>query len=179
MIAGCVEFMGEYMYFDKDGIVVEGSAKRLKDVPVIKGLEFSKLILSEKIKLVDHKNTVTETEEEASKDTKKQKDQEAEKITQEQKTEEALTDELFDVIINLTQLIDKYELPVDTITFNKNYEVSLDCGDITVLLGEKSTYDEALSELKNILAKSSGRKIIIDISKGINNIIGTPKRPTN
>jgi cell division protein FtsQ len=32
MVAGCVEMMGEYFYFDKDGIVVESSADKLDKV---------------------------------------------------------------------------------------------------------------------------------------------------
>ena len=143
MIAGCVEFMGEYMYFDKDGIVVESSTKRLKDVPIIKGLKFDKILLSEKL--------------------------------------EVQKDELFNVIINLTQLIEKYQLGVDTISFSGDYDVTLECGDITVQLGKKSTYDEALSDLKNILKKVSGRKITInlkDYEKGTDRVIGKPKKAT-
>ncbi len=143
MIAGCIEFMGEYMYFDKDGIIVECSSKRLADVPIIKGLKFDRIILSEKLKV--------------------QKE------------------ELFDVIINLTQLIEKYEVAVDTVSFSSDYEVTLDCGNVTVLLGKKSTYDEALSELHNILAETGDRKITLDMRnyvKGTDIIIGKPKKPT-
>lgn len=144
MVAGCVEFMGEYMYFDKDGIVVESSSERLEDIPVIKGLKFNQILLSEKLKV--------------------QKD------------------ELFDVIINLTQLINKYELDVDTVTFNSDYDVTLDAGDIRILLGKKSTYDEALSELKNILAEAKGMEITIDMKnyvKGTSNIIAKQKNRQN
>jgi cell division protein FtsQ len=143
MVAGCVEFMGEYMYFDKDGIIVESSTARLEEIPVIKGLKFDRIMLGEELKV--------------------QKD------------------ELFDVIINLTQLIQKYELDVDRITFSSDYEVNLDCGDIRVLLGKKSTYDEALSELKNILAEAKDMKITLDMRnyvKGTQVIIGKQKNPT-
>jgi len=143
MIAGCVEFMGEYMYFDKDGIVVESSSRRLEDIPIIKGLKFDRILLSEKL--------------------------------------EVQKDELFDVIINLTQLVHKYELNVDTITFNSDYEVTLDSGDIRILLGKKNTYDETLSELKNILAEAKGMEITIDMRnyvKGEQNIIAKQKNPT-
>lgn len=49
MVIGCVEFMGEYMYFDKDGIIVESSSSLLENIPLIKGLTFKKVILHEKI----------------------------------------------------------------------------------------------------------------------------------
>ena len=143
MVAGCVEFMGEYLYFDKDGIVVESSATQLEDIPIIRGLEFNKIILNEKL--------------------------------------EVQKEELFDVIINMTQLIEKYELDVDTISFSSQYEVTIDCGDVKVLLGKKSTYDEALAELKNILEEAKGMEITIDMRnyvKGTHNIIGKQKKPT-
>ena len=143
MIAGCVEFMGEYLYFDKEGIVVESTSSRQLQVPIIKGLKFNEIILNEKLNV--------------------QKE------------------ELFRVILNITQLIGKYELDVDTISFNSGYEVTIDSADITVLLGKKSTYDEALAELKNILAKAEGMKIEIDMRdyvKGMDSFIAKPKKST-
>lgn len=151
-VTGCVEFMGEYMYFDKDGIVVESSPVRLIDIPLIKGLYFDKIILNEKL--------------------------------------EVQKDELFKVILNLTQLIEKYALEVQTISFNQDCEVTVDCKDIVALLGMRSTYDEVLSELRSILADEDGElKNILDeqegtiyeldmrkYSKGMNTIIAKPKK---
>lgn len=154
-VTGCVDFLGEYMYFDKDGIVVESSSKRLEDIPQIKGLQFNEIILNEKLVLYD-------------------------KIILDEKLE-VQKEELFKVILNLTLLIDKYELKVNTISFNSKYEVTIDCGDSTVLLGRKSTYDEVLAELKNILAESKGMKLSIDMRnyvKGTNQIIAKPENPT-
>jgi cell division protein FtsQ len=77
----------------------------------------------------------------------------------------------------LTQLINKYELDVDVISFGSNYEVTLDCGDNKVLLGEKSTYDESLAELKNILAEAKGMKLVIDMKnfvKGTESVTAKP-----
>ena len=48
-MAGCIENMGEYMYFDKDGIVLESSPKRFDDVPLVKGLSFESAVLNEKL----------------------------------------------------------------------------------------------------------------------------------
>lgn len=144
MIAGCVEFMGEYLYFDKDGIVVESSGTKLEDVPVVKGLKFNKIILSEKLKV--------------------QKE------------------ELFDLIINLTQLIEKNDLNIDIISFSKQYEVTLYSNDIKILLGKQSTYDEALSALKGILKEAEGMNITINMEKyvkGTEIIIAKPNNKEN
>lgn len=48
-IVAYVEYLGRYMYFDKDGIVVESSEQAMDDVPLVSGLEFKKIILYEKL----------------------------------------------------------------------------------------------------------------------------------
>ncbi len=66
------------------------------------------------------------------------------------------SDEVFDVVLNVTQLINEYDVAVDEMVFSKDYELSLICGDIKVLLGKKDTYDEQIAKLKSILDKSQG-----------------------
>ena len=41
--------MSNYMYLDKDGIMIESSDMRLKGVPVIEGLEFGYIILGKQL----------------------------------------------------------------------------------------------------------------------------------
>lgn len=48
-IAGCMEYMNRYIYFDKDGIVLDTSTKRLQDIPCISGMKFEHVILYEKL----------------------------------------------------------------------------------------------------------------------------------
>lgn len=48
-IVGYVEYLGNYMYFDKDGTVVESSAREMKDVPKITGLQYDSIVLYEKL----------------------------------------------------------------------------------------------------------------------------------
>ncbi len=52
-MAGFVEYMGQYFYFDKDGTVVESSAVKTMGVPQIKGLTFDHIILLEKLPVED------------------------------------------------------------------------------------------------------------------------------
>lgn len=49
ILVGCVKVMGQYLYFDKDGLVTESSAEQLPGVPLIKGLEFDRIVLHEKL----------------------------------------------------------------------------------------------------------------------------------
>ena len=127
-IIGCIEFMGDYLYFDKDGIIVESTSERLADIPLVEGLKYNKIVLNEKL--------------------------------------EVQKEGLFDVILNLTQQIEKQKLEVDTISFNNQYEVTVDLGEIKAMLGKRSTYDEILAKLKNIAAEAKGMKLTIDMRTG-------------
>lgn len=51
ILVGSVKIMGQYMYFDKDGYVTETSAEPLPGVPLVKGLEFDRIVLYEKLKI--------------------------------------------------------------------------------------------------------------------------------
>ena len=44
-VVGYVSYMSSYMYFDKDGIIVESSVEQLPGVPWITGLDFGHIIL--------------------------------------------------------------------------------------------------------------------------------------
>ena len=53
MIVGCVEHMGRYMHFDRDGIVVESAEQPDTGVPVITGIPFSKVVIGQKMEIED------------------------------------------------------------------------------------------------------------------------------
>ncbi len=142
VITGCIEFMGGYMYFDKDGIVVESSDEKLDEVPFVTGLGFNRIRLYEKLELEVQKKS------------------------------------MFQVILNLTQLIKRFELGIDTIEFNSDLEVTLYSGDIEILLGKRDTYDEQIAELKNLLPNAEGTKLTLDMkdfTEGQDGIIARPK----
>lgn len=48
-IAGCVAYLGRYIYFDKDGIVVETSEASTPGVPQVTGLSFDYVILHKQL----------------------------------------------------------------------------------------------------------------------------------
>lgn len=125
MIIGCAEVMGGYMYFDKDGIVVESTNVKLEDIPVVKGLKYNKIVLYEKLEV--------------------------------QKTT------LFETILNITKLIYSHELPVQSISFNSDFEITLECNGNEVLLGKRDTYDEQIAALKSVLESSDSKKYSFDM----------------
>ena len=48
-LAGYVEFLGNYIYFDKDGIVCEASKVKTLGIPEVIGVEFPSVVLHEKL----------------------------------------------------------------------------------------------------------------------------------
>lgn len=52
-VVGYVSCMSSYMYFDKDGIVVESTSRRLPDIPEITGLKFGYIALYQKLPVED------------------------------------------------------------------------------------------------------------------------------
>ena len=54
-ITGYVKYMGSYMYFDKDGIVVDSSSEALSGIPEITGLDFGSIVLYRKLPVKDEK----------------------------------------------------------------------------------------------------------------------------
>jgi len=51
ILVGCVKIMGQYLYFDKDGLVTESSVEQISGVPLVKGLEFDRIVLHETLKI--------------------------------------------------------------------------------------------------------------------------------
>lgn len=52
-LAGYIEYLGRYIYFDKDGIVVEASTMRTEGIPEVVGIDFDYEILYEKLPAKD------------------------------------------------------------------------------------------------------------------------------
>ncbi len=48
-LTGCIKYMDTYMYFDKDGYLVENSGIRTEGVPQITGLSFDYMVLGEQL----------------------------------------------------------------------------------------------------------------------------------
>lgn len=54
-IVGYVSYMSSYMYFDKDGIVVESSSNKLDGIPMVTGLDFGRIVLYQPLPVEDKK----------------------------------------------------------------------------------------------------------------------------
>lgn len=54
-IVGCIRYMSSYMYFDKDGVIVENAEEHLAGVPEITGLQFGHIVLNEPLPVADQR----------------------------------------------------------------------------------------------------------------------------
>lgn len=119
-MAGYVEYLGHFEYFDKDGVVVESSNVRTKGVPLVTGLSFDHFVMYEPLPVEDPS--------------------------------------VFQLVLNITNLLNKYNIATDKIYFDKNKEVTLYFGDIRVGLGSENLLEEKIQRLDAILPKLEGRK---------------------
>ncbi len=124
-LTASVKYMGQYVYFDKDGIVLESLSEPVKGVPCIEGISFSGFVLYEKLKVED--------------------------------------DGIFKRILDLSQLLEKYELKVEEIRFADDNEVVLKSGNVRVFLGNREFYDEQIVALSEIFPKAIEKNVSGDI----------------
>lgn len=54
-VVGFVSYMGSYMYFDKDGIVVESTDTALPGIPQVSGLKFGQIVLHRPLPVEDER----------------------------------------------------------------------------------------------------------------------------
>ena len=52
-VAGFVKYLGRYMYFDRDGIIVEASTEVIPGIPYVTGLSFDECVLYEPLPVPD------------------------------------------------------------------------------------------------------------------------------
>lgn len=52
-ISGCIRYMGQYVYFDKDGIVLQSMTEKKEGVPVVTGISFGTFTVGEAFHVED------------------------------------------------------------------------------------------------------------------------------
>ncbi len=125
---GYLKYMGENMYFDKDGIVVEVATEELPGIALVEGITFDHIVVNEKIPVEDQHT--------------------------------------FDTILNITQLVNTYEIPVSSIYISKNLEITLKIDKVQVELGEADKeLSSKVSDLKSILAVMENVDGVLDMKE--------------
>lgn len=124
-VAGYVAYLGRYVYFDRDGIVVETAEEKTAGIPQVTGLSFSHVILHEPLPVENQS--------------------------------------VFEDILNITQLLEKYSMPVDKIYFSPDYEVTLIFGDARVAMGGSDDIDEKMMGLQYMLPSLEEKSGTLDL----------------
>ena len=117
-LAGYMEYLGQYVYFDKDGTVVEVSSQVTSGIPLVTGLQFDSVVLGEPLPVNNA--------------------------------------EVFQYILELTNLINKYELTVDKIYFSPDSEMTLYIGSVLVSLGDSTLLTEKMMKLRDMYDELDG-----------------------
>ena len=117
-IVGYLRYMSSYMYFDKDGIIVESSSSRLEGIPWITGLNFGQIVLNKPLPVENQ--------------------------------------QIFEQIMNLTQVLSIYEIKADQIKYDSSGNATLIIGDIDVYLGDNKDMNGKISELHDMLPELEG-----------------------
>lgn len=124
-LAGFVEYLGRYMYFDNDGVVIEAAKVPTKGIPQVTGLEFDHIVLYEKLP-VDN-------------------------------------DAIFQDILTITKLLNKYNMICEKIQFDANYQITLGYGKVKVNIGKLENLEEKLMQLPYILPSLEGESGTLDL----------------
>ncbi len=124
-LAGYVEYLGRYLYFDNEGVVVEVAKVTTKGIPQVTGLKFDHVILYDKLPVENN--------------------------------------EIFQNILTITKLLNKYDVICDKIQFDANYHVTLGYGGVKVNIGALENLDEKIMQLPRILPSLEGEKGVLDL----------------
>ncbi len=120
-LTGCVRYLDSYIYFDRDGYVVESSSVRTVGVPQIMGLQFDHIVKGEILPVKDS--------------------------------------EIFNSILNITRLLQKYSLTAERIYFNGSGEITMYFGEVRVALGnDPATLEDKLTLLPKFLTEIGDKK---------------------
>lgn len=119
-ISGCINYLGQYVYFDKDGIVLQTIPELIEGIPVVTGINFGNFTVGQPFQVAD--------------------------------------DSVFDSIMNVSQQISHYSIPVDEIKVSDG-AIRLVIASLKVDLGKKKRYDDAMADLAGVIEKAQEEKI--------------------
>lgn len=124
-LAGYVEYLGNYMYFDKDGTIVESSTSKTAGIPQVTGLSFDYVVMYEPLPVEER--------------------------------------EVFETILDMTLLLNKYSLSADRLYFDSDYEMTIYFADVKAAVGSGENIDEKVMLLQSILPDLEGKSGIIHL----------------
>lgn len=125
-LAGYVEYLGKYMYFDKDGVIVESSDMKTEGIPLVTGLSFDHFVMYEVLPVED--------------------------------------ETIFQNILNITQMLNKYGIEPDKIHFDEKNRMKLYFDNVRVDIGDDSLLEEKIQRIDAIIPQLEGASGILQMS---------------
>ncbi|MBR1862290.1 MAG: cell division protein FtsQ [Lachnospiraceae bacterium] len=125
-LAGYVKYLDRYIYFDKDGYVVESSSVQTYGIPQVTGIVFSSIEIGKKLGSGER--------------------------------------DYFSRTLDITKLMDKYDLNVDKIHFHDEGEITLYFGNVRVSLGNDNMHiEDKIMNLPVFLERLDGMSGVLDM----------------
>lgn len=175
-IVGYVRYLDCNMYFDKDGIVVES------EVAPDAGENTESTVVEPQQVIVDPVEVVDENETNyhaAVTDVPCITGLTFESVALEEKLP-VKDDSVFNTILGIARIVEKYDIMPDQVEFNDKYEITLYYGTIRVTLGVDNLLEEKITRVAAILPKLTGKSGVLhmeDYTKDTVNIIFTEDVP--
>lgn len=119
-LAGYVEYLERYMYFDREGIIVESSDEKTPGIPQVTGLSYDHVVLHEPLPVENP--------------------------------------DIFREILNITQMVNKYNLSVDRIYFGTDGALTLYFENVKASLGTGINLEEKIMRLQYMIPELSGKR---------------------
>jgi len=145
-----------YVYFDRDGLIVEISKKLREHIPKITGITISKPERYEKLPVKRGKAASARTQE---KETETEKESEENAGTE---TEEDAADrEIFEAVVGIAQILSKNDLAPKEVKFDEALEITLYFAHMRVKLGSYTDMEEKIAALKSVYEKVEGMEGVL------------------
>ena len=117
---GCIPYLDCYIYFDREGIMIDSSVERDKVIPYFDGIHVNYVVKGQKLPIEG--------------------------------------DTVLNTAVSLARIFEKNESIPDNISFDDNYQITLQYGDIRVELGQDQYLEDKMEKVIAILPLLDGKK---------------------
>lgn len=139
-----------YVYFDRDGLIVEISKKLRENIPKITGVTITKPERYEKIPVRGQRKSGAQ---DAETDTEQADGREGE--------ENAADREVFEAVVGIAQILNKSSLAPKEVKFDENQEIILYFERMRVKLGSYTDMEDKIAALRSVYDKVEGMEGVL------------------
>lgn len=147
----------DYVYFDRDGLIVEISKKLRENIPKITGITISKPVRYEMLPVKGQKTAAAETEAQEKETDTEEESGDGTAVTE----EDAANQEVFEAVVGITQSLSKNGLVPKEIKFDEQGEITLYFDSMRVKLGGYTDIEEKIAALKSVYEKVEGMEGVL------------------